>query len=183
MELNSKNLINPTEYKGIRNLKKEQVFFAANPIQLYEADLVRRVEENKEKFLKTQPWFVKLSNYFSADKFQGDIANVIITGIGTGLVSPLMIRFNPLSKEDSDTKTYAAWRQPISAVIAIATQVGITKKVKNIVKDLSITGSLGREKNIKIANKYSEMANKLWKRAEFLGSISESPARAEFLSS
>ena len=58
---------------------------------------------------------------------QGEALNIIVTAVGTAIICPLFIAFNPLSKEDDKTKQYSAWRQPISAVIALATQLTITK--------------------------------------------------------
>lgn len=56
----------------------------------------------------------------------GEVQNIIINALGTGLVAPIFIKWNPLSKTDEDTRTYSAWRQPVSAVLAVVTQVGIT---------------------------------------------------------
>ncbi len=56
----------------------------------------------------------------------GETQNIIINALGTGLVAPIFIKWNPLSKTDEDTRTYSAWRQPVSAIITVATQVGVT---------------------------------------------------------
>ena len=56
----------------------------------------------------------------------GEVQNIIINALGTGLVAPIFIKWNPLSKTDEDTRTYSAWRQPVSAVLAVVTQVGVT---------------------------------------------------------
>lgn len=56
----------------------------------------------------------------------GEVQNIIINALGTGLVAPIFIKWNPLSKTDEDTRTYSAWRQPVSAVLSVLTQVGIT---------------------------------------------------------
>lgn len=58
---------------------------------------------------------------------QGEVLNILVTAVGTAVVCPAFIAFNPFSKEDKETKVYSAWRQPISAVIALATQLTITK--------------------------------------------------------
>lgn len=55
----------------------------------------------------------------------GEVQNIIINAIGTALVAPVFIKWNPFSKTDEDTRTYSAWRQPVSALITILTQVGI----------------------------------------------------------
>lgn len=62
---------------------------------------------------------------------QGEALNIIVTAVGTAVICPLFIAFNPLSKEDDKTKQYSAWRQPISAIIALATQLTITKWFNN----------------------------------------------------
>lgn len=56
----------------------------------------------------------------------GEVQNIIINALGTGLVAPIFIKWNPLSKTDEDTRTYSAWRQPVSAILTVLTQVGIT---------------------------------------------------------
>lgn len=58
----------------------------------------------------------------------GEVQNTMINAIGTGVIAPIFIKFNPLSKSDEDTRTYAAWRQPVSAVLAILTNVYLTVK-------------------------------------------------------
>lgn len=55
----------------------------------------------------------------------GEVQNIIVNAIGTALVAPVFIKWNPFSKTDEDTRTYSAWRQPVSALITILTQVGI----------------------------------------------------------
>ncbi len=70
------------------------------------------------------PWMVKKLGV--AEKLRGEIMNIIINAMGTGLVAPVFIKYNFLSDADEDTRTYSAWRQPLSAVLAVATQVGMT---------------------------------------------------------
>lgn len=182
MDVNTKIDSHLCNSKETISFKKKNVSFGlSNSVKLYKADLQRRATENGRKFLKTQPWYARLSHYFSHPKFQGDIANVIITAIGTGFFAPVMIAKNPLSNQDKDTKTYAAWRQPISAVIAVVTQVGITKQVGNIIKGLAKEGKLGKELDTRDSDKYTAQANKHIETAEFLNSLTENPERAEFL--
>lgn len=54
----------------------------------------------------------------------GEVSTTLINAAGTGLIAPVFIKYNPLSKSDQDTKTYSAWRQPVSAVLAIVSQLG-----------------------------------------------------------
>lgn len=185
MELNSKIQINSIEPSEVSRLKKGYVSFSAgrpaSVLKLCENGLNRRAEKKSAEILKTENLIVRLTHYFSKDIFTGDRANVIITGLGTGIVAPIMIKHNPLSKEDGDTKTYAAWRQPISAVIAIITQVGITTKVANYIKKLAKIGYMDKDMDISVSDKYKRKQKELEKKAEFLGSISEIPESAEIL--
>lgn len=165
MELYSQNIINFSGLKMANKPKKEELSFAQNPITIKERKLLiegiqREIKKNEKELMKELPWFVRLSNMFKKDFFKGDVANVIITGLGTGLVAPLMINYNPLSKEDSDTKAYAAWRQPISAVIAVVTQVGITKQVEKTLKGMATEGRFGEKMNLRIANMNSSVSKK-----------------------
>lgn len=67
----------------------------------------------------------KIKNMVKIHEGMGEIQNQLINAIGTGLVAPLFIKYNPLSDTDKDTRTYTAWRQPVSAVLAVATQCAI----------------------------------------------------------
>lgn len=69
----------------------------------------------------------------------GEFQDICINAFGTGLLAPVFIKYNPLSKTDEDTRTYSAWRQPISAVLAIATQglftIPIVKKINSMANE------------------------------------------------
>ena len=54
----------------------------------------------------------------------GEVSTTLINAAGTGIVAPIFIKYNPLSKSDQDTRTYSALRQPVSAVLAIVSQLG-----------------------------------------------------------
>ena len=70
----------------------------------------------------------RVSRFFNyVGEHQGEALNIIVTAVGTAIICPLFIAFNPFSKEDAKTKEYSAWRQPISAAIALVTQLTITK--------------------------------------------------------
>ena len=62
---------------------------------------------------------------------QGEALNILVTAVGTAIICPIFIAFNPFSKENKNTKAYSAWRQPISAIIAVAAQLTITKWFNN----------------------------------------------------
>ena len=74
----------------------------------------------------------------------GEILNAIVTGLGTAFVAPIFIAFNPFSKEDKDTKTYSAWRQPISAIITAGVQIGINMKYNAHLDKIASTGHFDR---------------------------------------
>ena len=77
----------------------------------------------------------------------GEFQNQLINAVGTGLVAPVFIKWNPLSDKDEDTRTYTAWRQPVSAVLAIGTQGAIVIPFNRLIKKLSDVGYLGTQYN------------------------------------
>jgi hypothetical protein len=81
------------------------------------------------------------------NKGKGEKQNIIITAIGTGLVAPIFIKWNPLSKTDQDTRTYSAWRQPVSAVLAVLTQVATVFGMDKLMNNAINTGKFGRKYN------------------------------------
>lgn len=77
---------------------------------------------------------------FLTEKFQGELCNAWITAVGTALIAPFFIAFNPFSKEDKETKCYSAWRQPISAVLQLVTQLGINYSFNKYMDKMASTG-------------------------------------------
>lgn len=73
-----------------------------------------------------------------------EFQNIMINSIGTGLIAPIFIKWNPLSKTDEDTRTYTAMRQPVSAVLAIGTQAAITLPFASALKSMAADGMLGK---------------------------------------
>lgn len=76
----------------------------------------------------------------SLEWLKGEIGGILITALGTGLVAPIFIGFNPFVKapknatpeqkeENKNTKLYTAMRQPISAVLAILFQASVQKYI------------------------------------------------------
>ena len=70
----------------------------------------------------------------------GEFQDICINAFGTGLLAPVFIKYNPLSKTDEDTRTYSAWRQPLSAVLAVLTQGLVTIPVVQIINTMSNNG-------------------------------------------
>lgn len=62
----------------------------------------------------------------------GEMLNNWVTFFGTAAIAPIFIAFNPMSKEDKDSKYYTSLRQPISAGITIATQYYVMKNFNNL---------------------------------------------------
>lgn len=77
----------------------------------------------------------------------GEFQDICLNALGTGLLAPLFIKYNPLSKSDKDTRTYSAWRQPLSAVLAVATQGLITIPFAKIIHNMTNNGWFGEECN------------------------------------
>jgi hypothetical protein len=74
------------------------------------------------------------------ETLRGEAGGILITALGTGIVAPMVIGTNPLvkakpgatedeKKEVYNKKWYTAWRQPISAILAILFQLGAQKPI------------------------------------------------------
>ncbi len=74
------------------------------------------------------------------DVLKGELGGILITALGTGLVAPIFIAYNPFVKAPKDatpeekqevenTKQYTAMRQPISAVLAALFQAGVLNPI------------------------------------------------------
>ena len=103
-------------------------------------------EDIYKELMKYMPQKVKLM--LKVKEWTGEVQNIIINSIGTGLIAPIFIKYNQLSKTDEDTRTYSAWRQPVSAFLAILTQVGATMPFNNKVKSMANQGKLGQDYNM-----------------------------------
>jgi len=99
-----------------------------------------------EKYLlEKMPWIARAM--VKLHEGMGEVQNQLINACGTGLVAPLFIMYNPLSDKDQDTKTYTAMRQPISAVLAVATQAAIVIPFNAMIKNDADIGYLPMEYN------------------------------------
>ncbi|MDD3149272.1 MAG: hypothetical protein PHV68_00410 [Candidatus Gastranaerophilales bacterium] len=129
----NKPFISATNQTFSKNLNKK-VSFGCSKYTTSRA-LKKEISKNLDGLPKT---LVNLG------KNTGEIMSILVTAVGTAFVAPLFIAFNPLSKEDKETTIYSALRQPISAVIAVATQVGINKKFNNWIDKLASEGKLDK---------------------------------------
>lgn len=93
----------------------------------------------------------KIRVMLKAHENMGEIQNQMINAVGTGFVAPLFIKFNPMSDTDENTRTYTAWRQPVSAVLAVATQCAIVKPFNDLIRWMSDIGYLGQNYNKTLA--------------------------------
>ena len=89
-------------------------------------------------------------NWFS--KISGEIPTQIVNATGTGLVAPIFIAYNPLTKTDEKTKKYTALRQPISAILAVLTQTAIVIPFNHLLESMANTGDLGPKYDLSIRN-------------------------------
>lgn len=101
--------------------------------------------EVKGQINKMQNPFMKWMSKFENNI--GELQDVCINAVGTGLLAPIFIKYNPLSKTDEDTRTYSAWRQPISAVLAICTSGLVTIPFSRLVKRMSNDGTFSEPLN------------------------------------
>ena len=93
-----------------------------------------------ERITKSLPHAKSIETMEKLKWLKGEIGGILITALGTGLVAPIFIGFNPFvkapknatpeeKKENENTKLYTAMRQPISAVLAILFQASVLKYI------------------------------------------------------
>ncbi len=93
-----------------------------------------------EQITQSLPGKNAIKNMKNLEWLKGEIGGILITALGTGLVAPIFIGFNPFvkapkgaseeqKKDVKNTKLYTAMRQPISAVLAILFQVSALKPI------------------------------------------------------
>ncbi len=112
-------------------IKKGHANFTGSPISVAEEITNALPAKNILKKMKNLEWL------------KGEIGGILLTAIGTGLVAPIFIGFNPFVKAPKDatkeqkeevtnTKLYTAMRQPISAVLSILFQVSALKPIDKV---------------------------------------------------
>jgi len=120
----------------------------------------------EKEIIDNMPKVIKSISKFS--KFTGEIPNLIINALGTGLVAPIFIKYNFLSKTDDDTRTYSALRQPISAVLSVATGIAVVLPFNKLIDSMSKNGfffKLSDKTTSSNFNKPSETVDKLVEKA------------------
>lgn len=96
--------------------------------------ILREINTNMPRSLKF------LNNLYSK---MGERQDIVINAVGTGVVAPIFIKYNNLSKTDSKTKTYSALRQTAMALIAVGLQAGITIPADKYIDKIAKMGKLG----------------------------------------
>lgn len=138
-----------TNYNDKFNLRFKQNFYSnsLNPNSSRKisfcgsaAKLVESAEKSAGKLASETNFFIKFDEYFNKNKEQKII---LVTAFGTGVVAPIVLALNPIAKEDENTKKYTALRQPLSAGLAVISQVGINIPVAKGVDWLGAQGLLG----------------------------------------
>jgi len=104
--------------------------------------LYKEAQKQVENML---PRPIKIINKMKS--FVGEVPNIIINALGTGLVAPFFIKHNFLSKSDDETRTYSAWRQPISAILAVLTQASIVIPINSLIDNMSNAGEFSTKYN------------------------------------
>lgn len=73
---------------------------------------------------------------------QGELQNQLLTNIFTATLAPAVIAWNPISKDEQNTKYYMAWRQPISALIAMGINFPLTMWANSYLDKLASSGAI-----------------------------------------
>ncbi len=147
------DIVNQNYQRGItaqNNIKRQQAqsraYLSSTP-----SFTGAKLSEIQNMILKLMPkseqrWFNILNKI--QDFSKGEMGGIVITAAGTGLVAPLPIAFNPFVKADPDateeekaevrrTKQYTAWRQPISAALAILIQASVQEPIDRFLQKLT----------------------------------------------
>lgn len=95
-----------------------------------------------------------------------DNAKSLINGIGTAVIAPIMIVFNPFAKGDLKKRLFSALRQPVSAVCNIGLSVISGGMAEALIKGAAKRGLLGKKFDTRpLAQNASEEAQKAFKYA------------------
>lgn len=117
----------------------------------------------------------KLYKYLADTK--GEIQTQLVTAIFTSTLAPAFIAFNPLSHADKKTKEYTAWRQPISAVIAVTGGLAMTLGINSYLDRIH---NEGFNKAIDLRSQPSDSYLKAQFKAEYKEAVAKNSLK-EFL--
>ena len=125
-------------YQKNSNLETKKTKFAQQPSfngGSPVVDEVRAYGKTIDSKLGFVGWLSKKLN-----KNDGEVQTQLGNALFTSTLAPFVIAFNPVSKEDSDTKKYTALRQPISAVIAVGSGLLVTMPFNNFMEKIASEG-------------------------------------------
>lgn len=142
--INNKNLLHSKDLKKNTLSGKCSFKGVGRLIRKYDVPTDKFLEKKGKEFLGLGPILRKLNNEKLKDWLNSEQGGIIVNALGTGLVAPIFIAYNPLAKTDENTKKYTALRQPVSAVIAVGVQVGVVKQLNKFLEMLANTGKLGK---------------------------------------
>ncbi len=97
------------------------------------------------KHLKNKNSYMSLRSkfFYMCSRCGGELETILFNGAGKAFIAPLIIVFNPLSKEKKENKSYMAWKQPISAVVNLGAQLLILSSINKNFNKLASRGALG----------------------------------------
>lgn len=116
---------------------------------------ISKEEKEVMSYLANQKAILKMKKL---EWLKGEIGGILLTALGTGVVAPIPIAFNPFVKSKKDatpqekedlknTKKYTAMRQPISAALAILFQASVQKYIDRFLD--SIFNNPNRSQNFR----------------------------------
>lgn len=144
--INNKNLVHSRSLQNKTPMRK-CTFKGVGRLTARVCDAAKSVKsdnalgEQGKKFLS--PVLRRINNEKIKEWLNSEPGGIIVNSLGTGIVAPIFIAYNPLAKTDENTKKYTALRQPVSAVIAVGVQVGVVKQLNKFLDKLANTGKLG----------------------------------------
>lgn len=148
-------------------LKKGQTKFAQNPSFGCAGNELGDIEKAAIKEVLITDQLGWLGTFFNKlSKTTGELQNLLIQNLGTFFVAPIFISNNPLSHENQKTKNYSAWRQPLSAMIAVPISMGTNYYVNRWFDDAAAKGKLAKfDMNAEPSNEYLKRTYKSIKNA------------------
>ena len=117
-----------------KKVAKQQSFAGAAPTV---QDLVSHYAKTNMK-IGWKDWLGGFTRYLTLN--DGEIQTQKANAIFTATLAPTFIAFNPISNQDQKTKSYTAWRQPISAVNSLLFSVPITMLINNSAQKMASKG-------------------------------------------
>ena len=132
-------------YVGLRRSYRKSgmpsaLYSHSNVNPQFTGNYVKAAKTGSDFILDLIPGKKAIEKMKKLDVLKGELGGILITALGTGLVAPIFIAYNPFVKAPKDatpeekqevenTKQYTAMRQPISAVLAALFQAGVLNPI------------------------------------------------------